>query len=109
MYKGKSIDIANSGKSESMQMTTTTGKWNQIFKFETNYFMCTKDKKVLEVTDGKDFEGSPVGIHKKTFTINQKWTVTYVDRAEDVKTRGMYTSMNLHLGRPFYIRSRLPM
>jgi len=61
------------------------------------------------VSDSKDFEGQSVGIHKKTFTINQKWTLTYVDRAEDVKTRGMYTPYNMHLGRPFYIQSRLPM
>lgn len=35
--------------------------------------------------------------------------MTYVDRAEDVKTKGLYAAYNLHLGRPFYIRSRLPM
>jgi hypothetical protein len=63
----------------------------------------------LTVIDSKDEEGAEVGITKKTFTINQKWKVIYVQDALAAKTSGMYTPMGLHLGRPFVIRSRMPM
>jgi hypothetical protein len=61
------------------------------------------------VFQGRDIEGGRVTIGKKTYTIQQKWRLVYVDHAEEQKTSGIYTPYNIHLGRAFIIRSRLPM
>ena len=59
--------------------------------------------------DGQDVEGQDVIVEKKTFSIHQKWRIQYVDDAEDAKTSGLYTPYQIHIGRAFIIRSRLPM
>jgi hypothetical protein len=105
----RSFDIQHAGKTSNMQVWNTNGGWFQVFKYYQNYIMNVKDSRVLEITGSKDVEGQRCGVSKKTYTINQKWTVIYVDKAEDLKTKGMYTPYGIHLARPFYIRSRLPM
>jgi hypothetical protein len=50
-----------------------------------------------------------VVVNKKNYSICQKWRIVYVDTAENTKTSGIYTPYNIHLGRAFVIRSRLPM
>jgi hypothetical protein len=67
------------------------------------------DDRVLEVKNGEDVEGQDVAINKITYNIRQKWRIQYVDTYEDNKTSGLYTPYQIHLGRAFIIRSRLPM
>jgi hypothetical protein len=64
---------------------------------------------VFEVKNGEDVEGQDVSISKITYNIRQKWRIQYVDTYEDNKTSGLYTPYQMHLGRAFIIRSRLPM
>lgn len=40
---------------------------------------------------------------------NQKWTIVYIDKASKIKSEGMNEKFGFHIGRPFYIVSRLPM
>jgi hypothetical protein len=40
---------------------------------------------------------------KKTYTMNQKWNVIYVEDAETTQTTGLYRPYNIHFARPFYI------
>jgi hypothetical protein len=61
------------------------------------------------VKNGEDVEGQDVSISKITYNIRQKWRIQYVDTYEDNKTSGLYTPYQIHLGRAFIIRSRLPM
>jgi hypothetical protein len=68
-----------------------------------------KDDRVFEVKNGEDVEGQDVSISKITYNIRQKWRIQYVDTYEDNKTSGLYTPYQMHLGRAFIIRSRLPM
>lgn len=58
---------------------------------------------------GECKEGQDVSISKITYTTMQKWRIQYVDTYEDSKTSGLYTPYQIHLGRAFVIRSRLPM
>jgi len=69
----------------------------------------TKDNRVIEILNGQDGEGQNVGVAKLTYQLCQKWTITYVDTAEDSKMTGLYTPYQIHLGRAFIIRSRMPM
>ena len=64
---------------------------------------------MFEVKNGEDVEGQDVSISKITYNIRQKWRIQYVDTYEDNKTSGLYTPYQMHLGRAFIIRSRLPM
>lgn len=68
-----------------------------------------KTGKALTVPQSSDQEGQELTLTKKSFTLNQKWKVIYVEDAEALKTTGLYHAMGLHLGRPFIIRSRMPM
>lgn len=109
MYKHKSLDITNGGATQDMQIWNTNGQWFQVFKYAQNYIFNGKDNRVLTVNGNNDAEGQDVIITKKTFQISQKWNIVYVDAAEDQKTSGIYKPYEIHLGRPFVIRSRLPM
>jgi hypothetical protein len=40
---------------------------------------------------------------------NQRWKILYVDKAEKNRTKGFNKEFGLHINRPFYIRSRMPM
>jgi hypothetical protein len=92
-----------------MQIWNTSGKWFQQFKWQQSYFVNVQDDRVLGVKDGADVEGQDVIVTKKVFSIHQKWRIQYVDEAENAKTTGLYGPYQIHLGRAFIIRSRLPM
>jgi len=109
MYTDKSLDIANGGQGDDLQLWHTNGHWFQVFKFQSNYFVNVKDDRVFTVEGAKDSEGQNVVVSKKNWAINQKWQIRYVDQAEDSKNSGLYTPYQIYLGRPFIIRSRLPM
>jgi hypothetical protein len=40
---------------------------------------------------------------------NQRWSIVYVDQASKVPTKGLDTKFGLHINRPFFIVSRMPM
>jgi hypothetical protein len=65
-----------------MQVWRTNAGWFQIFKYEQDYFMNLKSKKVLEVSGGLDVEGQKVVVNEKEYSIAQKWSVIYVEDAE---------------------------
>lgn len=109
MYKDRSLDIQNSGNTSNLQLWNTNGGWFQKFKYEQNYFKNVQDGRVIEIVNNNDSEGQNVGVGKLTYQLCQKWNVDYVDQAEDRKTSGLYVPYQIHLGRAFIIRSRLPM
>jgi hypothetical protein len=109
LQDNKSLDIQNSGSTNNLQIWNTNGGWFQQFKFEQNYFKNVKDGRVIEIANQQDGEGNNVGLAKLTYQLCQKWQVDYVDTAEDRKTTGLYVPYQIHLGRAFIIRSRMPM
>ena len=67
------------------------------------------NNKVLDVSGGKDEEGSKVIVYGNHGKVNQRWNVVYLDQAEKVQAKGLSGEFGFHINRPFYIRSRLPM
>jgi hypothetical protein len=90
LHKNKSLDIQNSGNTNNMQVWSTNGGWFQKFKFSQNYLKNVQNGKVIEIVNGRDEEGSNVGVAKLTYQLCQKWQIDYVDQAEDRKTSGLY-------------------
>jgi hypothetical protein len=72
----------------------------------------TNDK-VLDVTSSKDDEGQAVIMMNrngnKANNANQRWKIIYLDKAEAIRTKGFNKEFGMHINRPFYIRSRMPM
>jgi hypothetical protein len=61
-YNNQSWDIKSAGKTNDMQIWSTNSGWFQVFKYENNQFINWSNKKVLDVTGGKDEEGQAVGV-----------------------------------------------
>jgi hypothetical protein len=40
---------------------------------------------------------------------NQRWVITYVDKAKKQPTSGYSSEWGMHINRSFYLRSRMPM
>jgi hypothetical protein len=68
-----------------------------------------QNKKVLDVHGNKDKEGQKVIVWKRHNGSNQRWTITYTDKATKEVTTGYSKEWGMHISRPFYLRSRLPM
>jgi hypothetical protein len=64
---------------------------------------------VFYVSGNKDTEGQNVHMWKRHGGANHRWRVVYVDQAGKEKTKGYDTDFGFHIGRAFYIRSRMPM
>jgi hypothetical protein len=92
-----------------MQIWSTNSGWFQVFKYENSQFINWSNNKVLDVTGGKDEEGRPVGVWSNNGGKHQKWSVVYLDTAEKDRSKGLNKDFGLHINRPFYIRSRMPM
>jgi hypothetical protein len=92
-----------------MQIWSTNSGWFQVFKYENSQFINWSNNKVLDVTGGKDEEGRPVGVWTNNGGKHQKWSVVYLDTAEKDRSKGLNKDFGLHINRPFYIRSRMPM
>jgi hypothetical protein len=109
--KDKSWDLHFDGEGSKgeLHVWKTNSEWWQKFKYEKGYFVNVKTRKVMEVPMARDAEGQEVRVAKKSYTVNQKWDVIYVDEAAALATSGLYKPFGLHLGRPFYIQSRMPM
>jgi hypothetical protein len=77
------------------------------------FFVNPTNSKVLEIKDNKDEEGQALivnsrnGDNKKN--ANQRWKVIYLDKAEAIRTKGFNKEYGMHINRPFYLRSRMPM
>jgi hypothetical protein len=105
----QSFDIKSSGRTNNMQIWSTNSGWWQVFQYVNNQFVNIQDKRVLDVSGGKDVEAQPAIVSKNNGGNNQKWNVIYVDEAKKVATKGLDKDSGFHINRPFYIRSRLPM
>jgi bacillopeptidase F (M6 metalloprotease family) len=92
-----------------MQIWSTNSGWFQLFKYKNNQFINWTNNKVLDVSGGKDEEGSKVIVYGNHGKVNQRWNVVYLDQAEKVQAKGLSGEFGFHINRPFYIRSRLPM
>lgn len=97
------------GTKGELHVWKTNSQWFQKFKYEKGYFVNLKTKKVLEVQVGLDKDGQDVQVGKKSFTVNQKWNVIYVDEAANQASSGLSSAFGLHISRPFIIQSRMPM
>ena len=77
------------------------------------FFLNPTNNKVVEVLDRKDEEGQAVIINGRNGNsknnANQRWKILYVDKAPKIRTKGFNKEFGLHINRPFYIRSRMPM
>jgi len=57
MYKHKSLDIANGGSSDDLQIWNANGQWFQVFVYTQNYVINKRDGRCLTVNNGSDTEG----------------------------------------------------
>jgi hypothetical protein len=105
----QSFDIQNSGKTNNMQVWSTNSNWWQFFQYKDEQFVNYVNKKVLDVSGGKDTEGQPVIVWSAHKGANQRWNVVYLDKAKKVPTDGFDEDFGFHRNRAFYIVSRMPM
>jgi hypothetical protein len=91
-----------------MQIWSTNSGWFQVFKYENNQFINWQNSKVLEVKGSKDIEGQAVGVYGNNGGSGQRWDVVYLDKAKGPQLKGMNKDFGFHVGRPFYIVSKLP-
>ena len=68
-----------------------------------------QNKKVLDVSGGKDAEGQAVLAWGKHGGNNQRWNVVYLDTDKGPQKKGLNKESGFHCNRPFYMVSRLPM
>jgi hypothetical protein len=68
-----------------------------------------KDNRVLDVTGGKDAEGTAVQAWKRNGSAAQRWKVAYLDEQKKAQTKGLHKDTGFEINRPFYFVSRLPM
>jgi len=62
---------------------------------------------VVEIAGGKDSEGASLTVSKRTNALYQQWTVVYSDKAKALKTEGLKEDFGWHIGRPFYIITKM--
>jgi len=60
---------------------------------------------VLEVA--KNVEGQALTVGKKNQGDSQRWTVVYSDKAKAIETKGVSEDFGFHIGRPFYIITKM--
>jgi hypothetical protein len=66
-----------------------------------------KDKRVFDVTGGKDEEGNQLQAYKKNGSKAQSWKIVYVKDAKKYQEKGMHKERGIEINRPFYIKSKL--
>jgi hypothetical protein len=62
--------------------------------------------KVITVQGG-DREGNGLIMGKRTYSWSQRFTVTYTDKEEKIATSGVSGNFGFHIGKPFYIITRM--
>lgn len=63
--------------------------------------------RVIEIAGGRDVEGESITVNRKTNAVYQQWTVIYSDKAKKIQKEGLHEDFGWHIGRPFYIISKL--
>jgi len=56
-YNNQSWDIKSAGRTNQMQIWSTNSGWFQIFRYQGEKFVNIQNRKVLDVSGGKDVEG----------------------------------------------------
>jgi hypothetical protein len=77
--------------------------------YSGSYFENFQNKKVLDVSGGKDVEGQAVIVWNRHKGANQRWRVVYLDTDKGPQKKGLNKEFGMHCNRPFYFVSRLPM
>jgi hypothetical protein len=106
----QSWDIKSSGKTNDMQIWSTSSRWWQLFKYvgsSGNFVNFQNANRILH-TSNKDIEGQPIIVGKPTGGLNQKWNVLYLDKKGKTETKGLNEEFGFHINRPFYLVSELP-
>jgi hypothetical protein len=98
----QSWDIKSAGKTNNMQIWSTNSGWFQIFRYQNMQFVNVQNRKVLDVSGGKDLEGQAVIVHNSHNGKNQKWKVLYTDQAK-VATSGTSKTSGFRINVPFFI------
>jgi hypothetical protein len=75
--------------------------------YEGEFLTNIKDNKVLDVYQGRDAEHQKVITYRRHGKANQKWKIVYTDTTGKAAT-GMNDEFGFVIGKPFYLRSRLP-
>jgi len=61
---------------------------------------------VLEISANE--EGGSLITSKQNSGENQRWSIEYSDKEVAIKTEGMNEDFGWHIGRPFYILTKMP-
>jgi len=63
--------------------------------------------KVIEVENKSDSEGKTCVMGNKAHATHQRWKVVYTSQEKGISTKGVNKDFGFHIGRPFYIRTRM--
>jgi hypothetical protein len=74
-----SWSVGSAGRKRNMEVYRTSSEWFQIFKYEGEQFINTKNNEVIEINGAKDAEGQEVGFAGNNGKSHQKWTIRYLD------------------------------
>jgi hypothetical protein len=105
----QSFDIKSAGRTNDMQIWSTNSGWFQVFQFVDGQLVNPSNNKVISVDGRQDEEGQKVIVDGNQKRTDQKWKIVYIDQAKPLRTKGFNKEFGLHINRPFYIRSRMPM
>jgi hypothetical protein len=105
----QSLDIKSAGRTNDMQIWSTNSGWFQVFQFVDGQLVNPSNNKVISVDGRQDEEGQKVIVDGNQKRTDQKWKIVYIDQAKPLRTKGFNKEFGLHINRPFYIRSRMPM
>ena len=72
-----------------------------MFKFEGGSIVNFKDGKAIDAI--KDTEGQRVEVQNRSGKDSQQWKIVYLDKKENVITKGLHPDFGLHCNRPFYL------
>ena len=107
--KHYSINIGNRGRNANIELWNTNSEWYQIWQYHNGKgsFTNIKSKKVIEITGGKDTEGSNVGYNTWRNQGFQRWSVIYLDTHARQRIKGLNSDFGFFINRPFYIVSKM--
>jgi hypothetical protein len=82
-----------------------------MFKYQSGFFVNINNKKVLDVSGGRDEEGRNVQVWGRNGSAAQRWRVVYHDNMgkDAIQKKGVDRDFGFRVNRQFYFRSRLPM
>jgi len=68
----------DNGKSRDLAFVKTTGDWNQKWNFDGEHMNNVRGVR-LHINKGKDADGTPIYVWKKSFASNQDFTIHCTD------------------------------